>query len=141
VESSGRNSTYTAKITYSIIVYIRPGVIWIKAKNSWLYFAPIEETIIIQCKNYPEEKRTIKHTGKIILERDCKIITNAIIKSATNFQTKLIEAYLPNVNITLLRDMLPVENNTEEIKLKKISQNPNELRYLSMKLNKISKER
>jgi len=35
--------------------------------------------------------------------------------------------------------MLPVENNTKEIKLKKISQNPNELKYLSMKLNKINK--
>jgi len=36
--------------------------------------------------------------------------------------------------------MLPVENNTEEIKLKKISQNPNELKYLSMKFNKINKD-
>jgi len=35
--------------------------------------------------------------------------------------------------------MPPVENNTEEIKLKKISQNLNELKYLSMKLNKINK--
>jgi len=115
------------------------GVIWIKAKNSWLYSAPTEETIIIQCKNYPEVKRIVKHTGKITLEGDCKIITNnAIIKSATDFQTKLIEAYLPKVNITLLRDMLPIENNTEEIKLKKV--NPNELKYLSMKLNKINKD-
>jgi len=65
---------------------------------------------------------------------------NAVTKSATNFQTKLIEAYLPNVKITLLRDMLPVENNTEKIKLKKISQNPNELKYLSMKLIKINKD-
>jgi len=65
-----------------------------------------EKTIIIQCKNYPEVKRIIKHTGKIILEGDCKIITNnAIIKSATDFQTKLIEAYLPKVNITLLRNV------------------------------------
>jgi len=40
----------------------------------------------------------------------------------------------------LLRDMLPVENNTKEIKLKKISQNPNELEYLSTKLNKITKD-
>jgi len=39
-----------------------------------------------------------------------------------------------------LRDMLPIENNTEEVKLKKISQNPNELKYLSMKLNKINKD-
>jgi len=117
------------------------GVIWVKAKNSWLYSAPTEESIIIQCKNYPEEKRVIKHTGKITLEGDCKIITNnAIIKSATDFQTKLIEAYLPKINITLLRDMTPIENNTEEIKLKRISQNPNELKYLSMKLNKINKD-
>jgi len=36
--------------------------------------------------------------------------------------------------------MLPIENNTKEIKLKKISQNPNELKYLSMKLNKINKD-
>jgi len=36
--------------------------------------------------------------------------------------------------------MLPIENNTEEVKLKKISQNPNELKYLSMKLNKINKD-
>jgi len=36
--------------------------------------------------------------------------------------------------------MFPIENNTKEIKLKKISQNPNELKYLSMKLNKINKD-
>jgi len=111
------------------------------SKNSWLYSAPTEEMIVIQCKNYPEVKRIIKHTGKITLERDCKIITNnAIIKSATHFQTKLIEAYLPKINITLLRDITPIENNTKEMKLKGISQNPNELKYLSMKLNKINKD-
>jgi len=42
------------------------GVIWIKAKNSWLYSASTEETIIIQCKNYPEEKRIIEHMDKIL---------------------------------------------------------------------------
>jgi len=94
------------------------GVIWIKAKNSWLYSAPTEETIIIQCKN-PDEKRTIKHTGKIVLGNNCKIITkDAIIKSATDFQTKIIKAYLPNVNISLLRDMLSGENNKRN-KIKK----------------------
>jgi len=36
--------------------------------------------------------------------------------------------------------MFPMENNTEEVKLKKISQNPNELKYLSMKFNKINKD-
>jgi len=49
-------------------------------KFFWLYSAPTEETIIIQCKDYPEVK--IKYMGKIILEDSCKIITNnAIIKS------------------------------------------------------------
>jgi len=125
-------------------IHTATGVIWIKAKNSWLYSAPAEETIIIQCKNYPEIKRTIKHTGEIILKEDCKIVTNnAIIKTAiikTDFQTKKIEAYLPNVKITLLRDTLSVKNSAEKVKLKKISQNPNELEYLSMKLNKINKD-
>jgi len=117
------------------------GVIWIKTRNSWLYSAPAEENLIIQCKDYPEVRKTIKHTGKIILEENCKIITdNAVINSETDLHSKLIETYLPNANISLLRNMFPLGKDTKEIKLKKINQNPNELKYLSMKLDKINKD-
>jgi len=78
--------TYTAKTFHNVIVDILPQLVsWVKTKNSWLYSASTEETIIIQCKDYPEVKRTIKNTGKIVLEDSRKVITNnAIIKAETD---------------------------------------------------------
>lgn len=116
-------------------------VIWIKAKNSWLYSTSKREEIIIQCKDYPEFKDTIINTGKLTLKENCKVITaNTIIRSQKTVYIKSIQTYLPNLNISLLQDLAKYENDTEKVKLKKIISNPNEFGYLKMSINKIKKD-
>ncbi|KYM96677.1 hypothetical protein ALC62_12661 [Cyphomyrmex costatus] len=113
-------------------------VLWKKLENSWLFSAPTKKVATIKCKNYPESKEILENTGKITLQNNCKLITSdVVIRSRLLERTKIIESYLPNVNITLLRNAQVLDNKTDQIKLKQLVRDPNELKYLGMKLNKI----
>lgn len=109
--------------------------VWIRTKSSWLYSTVKETKVTFQCKDYPEVKEVIANTGKITLKENCKLNTaNTIIKSKKAAQSKVIEVYLPKVNIMLLQDKTRLENKTD--RLKKII-NLDELEYLKEKTKEI----
>jgi len=55
----------------------------ILSEQSWLYSAPREQEITIDCKNQKENKVMIKNTGKITLGPNCKLTTPVVTLKTT----------------------------------------------------------
>jgi len=109
--------------------------LWIPLHNpyEWLYSAVNEAKIAISCKNYREEKISIRGTGKMTLQDNCKIITHDMtIENKETIQGENIETYLPETNIPLLRD-----SNDSRQDIKDIVHNRAELIELKKKTKKL----
>lgn len=81
--------------------------IWIPLQQprTWLYSTVREQSIIIQCENCNEIRKVIKGTGQITLQNKCKLITTEMtIQPKEVIQGNKIETYLPEINITFIRD-------------------------------------
>lgn len=119
--------------------------LWIalRTPNTWLYSTHKEQQIDVHCKENKEIKIMIKRTGKITLKENCKVIaTDMTIKTKRSEQITNVQTYLPNFNLTFNKDtiLLATKNPLQELKFKKIIQNPKELMDLSNKLEETSKE-
>jgi len=108
-----------------------------------LYSAPGEQEITIDCKNQKENKVTIKNTGKITLGPNCELTTPEVTLKTTNqLYLKVIMAYLPKFNISLIKESNN-ENNlkpSKRLRLKQVIDNPVKLIELNDSLNQINKE-
>jgi len=104
--------------------------------HTWLYSIAAEQHIVVECDGRHEQGGIIKNTGKIILKGKCKLTTSDMTIQSTEviFQTET-ETYLPEANITLLRDQKPLTNNKT---LDSVLQHRAELGELKTKLEKIN---
>ncbi|XP_067204149.1 uncharacterized protein [Linepithema humile] len=120
--------------------------IWIalNTENAWLYSANKEQEITIQCENRENVQVVISRTGRIILTKNCKIITTDMtIKAFSKMRDTSIQAFLPQFNLTLIKETATKKDNKiiiRPIKLKKIIQNPSELMELGEKAKDIYNE-
>jgi len=105
--------------------------------HSWLYSIAAEQQITIDCDGRHEQKITIRNTGRIALKDKCKLTTRdmTIQSQKIIFETD-IETYLPELNITLLRDQKTITNNNET--LHSLSQHGTKLSKLQTKLEEIN---
>ncbi|XP_036148955.1 uncharacterized protein LOC118647693 [Monomorium pharaonis] len=114
--------------------------IWIKTHDSWLYSTAKPEEISIKCLDHPEGKETINNTGKIIINENCKIVTTElIIKPHKTLSSKILDTYMPRINITMIQE-ISLDNHTDSIHLRKISDNPHDFGHLKMSIEKIKQE-
>lgn len=74
--------------------------------DTWLYSTAADLQIMIECDGHLEYRKTIRHTGRIALKGKCKLTTEdmTIQAKGTVYETDT-EMYLPEINITLLRDL------------------------------------
>jgi len=102
----------------------------------WLYSIAAEQHIAIECDGRYQYEKIIKNTGKIILKGKCRLTTPDVTIQSREiiFQTET-ETYLPEANMTLLRDQEPMTNNET---LDSILQHRTELGELKTKLEKIN---
>lgn len=112
--------------------------IWIPLHNphEWLYSTTNETKIAISCENHSEERISIKNTGKITLQDNCKITTQDVtIENKGIIQGGSIDTYLPKTNIPLLRD-----SNDSRQDIKNIVHNHAELAEIRSKLKILDSE-
>jgi len=104
--------------------------------HTWLYSVAAEQHIAIECDGRYKHEKIIKNTGKIILKGKCRLTTPDVTIQSRGmiFQTET-ETYLPEANMTLLRDQEPLTNNKT---LDSILQHRAELGELKTKLEKIN---
>jgi len=111
---------------------------WIRMNqpHTWLYSIAAEQHIVIECNGRHEHKEIIRNTGKLILKGKCRLTTPHMTIQSTEviFQTET-ETYLPEVNMTLLRDQKPLTDNKT---LDSVLQHRAELGELKIKLEKIN---
>ncbi|XP_071629501.1 uncharacterized protein [Temnothorax longispinosus] len=111
---------------------------WISLRrpHDWLYSTVTEQPILIQCNEH-EEKQIINNTGKITLEKECKLMTTDMTVQAeeTIYQTD-IETYLPEVNISLTYDheTITLRNETTD----DLTQHRAELTELKTQIQKMN---
>jgi len=105
--------------------------------HSWLYSIAADQQITIECDGRHEQRMTIKNTSKIELKDKCKLTTRNMTIQSKEVTIKVIfetdmETYLPELNITLLRDQktMSSDNNT----LQSLSQHRAKLSKLQEKL-------
>lgn len=120
---------------------ISKDAIWIALQQPhiWLYSIATDQQIVIQCDGRREHRQIIRNTGKIILRGKCKLtIADMTLQSTeTNYETD-IETYLPEVNVTLLRDhdTLTQDNDT----LKDVIKHRAELTKLKDRIEKVDSD-
>jgi len=103
--------------------------------HTWLYSIATERHVVIECDGRHEHEKIIKNTGKIILKGKRLTTPDVTIQSREIiFQTEA-ETYLPEANMTLLRNQKPLTNNKM---LDSILQHRAELGELKTKLEKIN---
>lgn len=114
--------------------------IWIPLRQplTWLYSTINEQPITIQCEDHNEIRKIVKKTGQIRIGNKCKIKTTEItIQPKEAIQNDdSIETYLPEANLTLLRD----DTNTLDEKQQNILQHQSELVELRNKLKDMNKD-
>jgi len=87
--------------------------ITINQPHTWLYSVVAEQHIVIECDGRHKHGEIIKNTGKIILKGKCKLTTpDMTVQSREVILQTETETYLPEANMTLLRDQKPLTNNT-----------------------------
>jgi len=120
--------------------HIMSSEFWIATNqpHTWLYSVVAEQHIVIECDGRHEHEKIIKNTGKIILKGKCKLTTPdvTIQSKETIFQTET-EMYLPETNMTLLRDQKLLTSNKT---LDSILQHRAELGGLKAKLERINND-
>jgi len=84
--------------------------------HSWIYSIAADQQIIIDCDGRHEQKITIRNTGRIALKDKCKLTTRdmTIQSKEVIFETD-IETYLPELNITLLRDQNTITQDNDTL--------------------------
>jgi len=104
---------------------------------SWLYSFAADLQITIECDGRHEQKLTVRNTGKISLKNKCKLTTRDMIVQSKEiiFETN-IETYLPELNITLLRDQKIITNDNNT--LQSLSSHGIKLNRLQAKLEEIN---
>ena len=132
----------TCKIKYITLTH----TLWIDLSNSqtWLYSSPTKQIVTILCKDHGEIKEMIENTGKITLEKNCKLITpEIIIKAPKKLHGTEIDSYLPEFNISLLSEKSKTEQEKsiqQKVEIKNINQNSSELNNFKSKLQETTND-
>lgn len=110
--------------------------IWIALHQpgTWLYSTAADLQVTIQCNEQHEYRETIKNTGRVTLKGKCKLTTSDMTIQVKNtvYETDT-ETYLPEMNITLLRDLNTSINN--DLMLIDVTKDKSELAELKTKIH------
>jgi len=105
--------------------------------HSWLYSVAADQQITLECDGRQEHRITIRNTGRITLKDKCKLTTRdmTIQTEEITFETD-IETYLPELNVTFVRDQKTITNGNNT--LQSLSQHGIKLSELQTKLEEIN---
>jgi hypothetical protein len=108
--------------------------------QTWLYSTIEKEKATIECDNQVTNTLTFERTGKLKINKHCKLTTNEItIITKNEISAQQIEYHLPETNLTLTQEKILI-NTAQEPKLKQVIRNPAELTKYSRKLKELTGE-
>lgn len=118
------------------IISMRTTWIALQQLQTWLYSTATEQQLTIQYDKRQEYKTVIKNTGKITLKGKCKLITpDMTIQTKQTIYETDIETYLPEYNLTLVRERNTITHDNDTIQ--DIGQHRMELTKLKLQLEEI----
>lgn len=127
------NSLHCLKRAISLT---RTLIVTMRQPGRWIYISPVDEPISVACDKYPLQHATLRNSGILALTGICTVTAQEFyVKTIQKYTQTVDENYLPNYNLTLTSVEKKISKTVnEDLKIKTILRNPEELKVLGIKL-------